>query len=49
MEPIIKVNTDNRKPYGKPEILHELLLETRAGSPQQAIPEPLREILRNGG
>ncbi|HEY1013907.1 MAG TPA: hypothetical protein VGE07_14445 [Herpetosiphonaceae bacterium] len=22
-----------RKPYGKPEIVHELTLETRAGSP----------------
>jgi hypothetical protein len=49
MEQIINVNTDNRKPYVKPEILHELMLETRAGSPMQPVPEPLREILRNGG
>jgi len=49
MEPIINVNTDNRKPYVKPEILHELMLETRAGSPLQPLPEPLREIFRDGG
>ena len=27
------VITDLRKPYEKPEIIHELELETRAGSP----------------
>ena len=28
-----------RKPYIKPEITHELMLETRAGSPLSALPE----------
>lgn len=49
MEQIADVNADTRKPYVKPEILHELVLETRAGTPQEPLPEPLREIFRNGG
>lgn len=49
MEKIVNVDTKERKPYIKPEILHELVLETRAGSPQPPLPEPLREILRGGG
>ena len=49
MEKIVTINNESRKPYIKPEILHELVLETRAGSPNSSVPEPLREILRNGG
>lgn len=30
-----------RKPYEKPEIVHELDLETRAGSPLSSDPDPL--------
>jgi len=30
-----------RKPYEKPEIIHELELETRAGSPLSSDPDPL--------
>ena len=30
----VEVQPETRKPYAKPEILHELELETRAGSPQ---------------
>jgi hypothetical protein len=29
---------ENRKPYIKPEIIHEQNLETRAGSPLQVLP-----------
>ncbi len=29
----VDIQTDLRKPYEKPEIIHELELETRAGSP----------------
>jgi len=29
----VDIRTDLRKPYEKPEIIHELELETRAGSP----------------
>lgn len=32
---------DERKPYAKPGIVHELELETRAGSPLGPIPNPL--------
>jgi hypothetical protein len=49
MDPINTANTEERKPYIKPEILHELVLETRAGSPLQSVPDPLREILRDNG
>jgi len=49
MEKIVNTNNETRKPYIKPEILHELVLETRAGSVNSPLPEPLREILRNGG
>lgn len=28
-----------RKPYQKPEIIHELELETRAGSPTNGLPD----------
>ena len=28
----VELQTDQRKPYEKPQILHELELETRAGS-----------------
>ena len=31
----------DRKPYSKPEIIHELDLETRAGSPLGIDPDPL--------
>ncbi len=31
---------EERKPYVRPEILHELKLETRAGSPL-SLPDPL--------
>ena len=36
----VEVQPETRKPYAKPEILHELKLETRAGSPL-SIPDPL--------
>lgn len=36
--------SDERKHYVKPEILHELELETRAGSP--FVPNPLNAKLR---
>ena len=29
----VEVQPETRKPYTKPEIIHELELETRAGSP----------------
>lgn len=29
----VEIKTDLRKPYEKPEIIHEFELETRAGSP----------------
>ena len=29
----IEVQPETRKPYSKPEIIHELELETRAGTP----------------
>ena len=32
--------TTTRKPYKQPEIIHELELETRAGSPL-AVPDPI--------
>ena len=35
----IEVQPKTRKPYAKPEIIHELELETRAGSPL-GIPDP---------
>jgi hypothetical protein len=37
---ITKGNDLKGKPYSKPEILHELELETRAGSPL-GLPDPL--------
>jgi hypothetical protein len=37
---IIQEETSQRKPYTKPEIVHELELETRAGSPL-GLPDPL--------
>lgn len=33
ISPMTESMADNRKPYEKPEIIHELELETRAGSP----------------
>lgn len=48
MEQFIEVHSKDRKPYAKPEIIHELELETRAGSPNAPLPEPLREIFRDG-
>jgi len=36
----IEVQSETRKPYAKPEIIHELELETRAGSPL-GMPDPL--------
>lgn len=38
--------TDERKHYVKPEIVHELELETRAGSPLPSVPNPLSGKLR---
>ena len=35
----IEVQPKTRKPYTKPEIIHELELETRAGSPL-GMPDP---------
>lgn len=35
----IETKSKERKPYTKPEIIHELDLETRAGSPN--FPDPL--------
>ena len=36
----ITTETEKRKPYIRPEIIHELELETRAGSPL-GLPDPL--------
>ena len=36
---LIETQLTTRKPYAKPEIIHELELETRAGSPL-GIPNP---------
>jgi hypothetical protein len=33
--------TIERKPYEKPEVIHEYELETRAGSPLAPDPDPL--------
>ena len=35
----VEVQPKTRKPYAKPEIIHELELETRAGSPL-GMPDP---------
>ena len=42
-EPKSKEETqdEGRKPYVKPEIIHDLALETRAGSPLSLFPDPL--------
>jgi hypothetical protein len=37
--PTSEEKPEERKPYVKPEIIHELDLETRAGSPN--LPDPL--------
>jgi len=43
----VELQTDLRKPYEKPQIIHELELETRAGSLiPQLIPDPLDEELK---
>ena len=34
------IQEEDRKPYEKPEIIHDIELETRAGSPL-SIPDPL--------
>ena len=41
----VEVHTDQRKPYIKPEIIHELESETRAGSPYPTpfIVDPLQD------
>ena len=39
MQPSSEGNPEERKPYTKPEIVHELDLEVRAGSP--LMPDPL--------
>jgi len=36
----VEARPETRKPYAKPEIIHELELETRAGSPL-GMPDPL--------
>jgi hypothetical protein len=36
-----EAQTDGLKTYAKPEILHDLELETRAGTPLGPIPNPL--------
>ena len=36
----VEVQPEARKPYTKPQIIHELELETRAGSPL-GMPDPL--------
>ncbi len=38
---IVNQPTDLRKPYSKPEIIHELDLETRAGSTLPGFVDPL--------
>jgi hypothetical protein len=41
----VELQTDLRKPYEKPQIIHELELETRAGSPIIGIlPDPLNPL-----
>ena len=44
-EPDVKNNDDLRKPYQKPEIIHELILETQAGSTLGLFPDPLDDDL----
>ena len=41
----VELQTDLRKPYEKPQIIHELELETRAGSPSPTPPFPGSGIL----
>lgn len=38
-----EVQPGTRKPYSKPEIIHELELETRAGSPL-GMPDPFHPL-----
>jgi hypothetical protein len=50
MLPLVPVDppeneTNKRKPYSKPEITHELELETRAGSTVGLFPDALDEDL----
>ena len=40
-EQITLAEHDQRKPYNKPEVTHELELETRAGSGPVGLPDPL--------
>jgi hypothetical protein len=35
------VQPEGLKPYARPEIVHDLALETRAGSPLSPLPDPL--------
>jgi hypothetical protein len=43
----VELQTDLRKPYEKPQIIHELELETRAGSTGPSLfPDPLDEELK---
>lgn len=37
-------NTDDRKPYEKPQVKHELSLEIRAGSPLSEFIDPLNPL-----
>ena len=37
----VGAHSQTRKPYAKPAIIHELELETRAGSPLQPLIDPL--------
>jgi hypothetical protein len=39
-EPRVEMKPDQRKPYVKPEILHELEMETQAGSIINNMPDP---------
>ena len=42
----VELQTDLRKPYEKPQIIHELELETRAGSWGPGFIDPLDEDLK---
>jgi len=45
MEMITMENKDERKPYASPEIIAEMDLETRAGSPLPGVPDPFDDPL----
>ena len=45
IDPLQQTETDKRKPYSKPDITHELDLETKAGSTVGLFPDSLDDEL----